>query len=128
VIDLMKVCVGMEWRCWMFLTLHLSMQMTSITTDDIVATLQHLGLIRYWNGSHVISVAPELVDARWKRLVGDVFVLHVCSFLMPSIRQNGKRGPTVDATKLHWAPLRIMVKKRDRWLISAKVKALTDDS
>lgn len=44
-------------------------QMTSFTTDDIVLTLQHLGLLRYINGSHVISIAPELVDDKWRRLV-----------------------------------------------------------
>ena len=42
--------------------------------------------------------------------------------------QNGKKGPIVDPTKLHWAPLRIMTKKRDKWRIQAKLKNPEHDS
>ena len=109
--------------------------MTSITLEDIRATLQHLGLIRYINGSHVICVAPELVDAKWKRLVrvGLAFAwahlsptgAHTNSWRAGPLAlphaQNAKKGPIVDPTKLYWAPLRLM-RKRDKWLIRAKLK------
>jgi len=74
---------------------------TSITSDDIVKTLQYLNLIKYWNGNHVISISPELVDEKLKKL-------------------NSKPGPRVDPSKLHWAPLHVHV-KRDKWSIRAKL-------
>ncbi|EOD29800.1 putative histone acetyltransferase [Emiliania huxleyi CCMP1516] len=40
--------------------------MTSITTDDIISTLQSLNLIKYWKGQHVISVSPKIVDEHLK--------------------------------------------------------------
>jgi hypothetical protein len=36
--------------------------MTAIKPDDIISTLQHLGLIQYQKGQHVICAAPSLVD------------------------------------------------------------------
>lgn len=79
----------------------MSKQATSITSDDIIKTLQYLGLIKYWNGNHVISISPELVDEKLKKL-------------------NAKPGPRVDPSKLHWAPLNVTV-KRDKWSIRAKM-------
>jgi histone acetyltransferase MYST1 len=40
--------------------------MTSITTDDIISTLQSLNLIKYWKGQHVISVSAKIVDEHLK--------------------------------------------------------------
>jgi len=37
-------------------------EMTSIKTDDIIRTLQHLGLIKYWKGQHIISVTPKIIE------------------------------------------------------------------
>ena len=35
---------------------------TAIKTEDIIATLQSLNLIKFWKGQHVISVSPKIVD------------------------------------------------------------------
>jgi histone acetyltransferase MYST1 len=35
---------------------------TAIQTEDIIATLQSLNLVRFWKGQHVISVSPKIVD------------------------------------------------------------------
>jgi len=35
---------------------------TAIRSDDAIATLQSLNLIRFWKGQHVISVSPKIVD------------------------------------------------------------------
>jgi len=36
--------------------------MTSITQNDIISTLQSLNLVKYWKGQHVICVTPKLVE------------------------------------------------------------------
>ena len=35
-------------------------QMTAIKTEDIIATLQSLNLIKYYKGQHIISVTPKV--------------------------------------------------------------------
>lgn len=37
-------------------------QMTSITQNDIINTLQALNMVKYWKGQHVVCVTPKLVD------------------------------------------------------------------
>jgi hypothetical protein len=34
--------------------------MTAIKPDDIITTLQSMGLIKYWKGQHLISVSPKV--------------------------------------------------------------------
>eukprot|EP01127_Copromyxa_protea_P024530 TRINITY_DN971_c0_g1_i2.p1 TRINITY_DN971_c0_g1~~TRINITY_DN971_c0_g1_i2.p1 ORF type:complete len:413 (-),score=68.72 TRINITY_DN971_c0_g1_i2:27-1265(-) len=41
---------------------------TSIKTEDIVSTLQALHLIKYYKGSHIISVSPKVVEEHQKNL------------------------------------------------------------
>ena len=46
--------------------------MTSITQNDIIGTLQTLNMVKYWKGQHVICVTPKLVEehirsAQYKR-------------------------------------------------------------
>lgn len=41
-------------------------QMTSITHNDIVTTLQSLNMVKYWKGQHVICVTPKLVEEHLK--------------------------------------------------------------
>lgn len=41
-------------------------QMTSITQNDIISTLQSLNMVKYWKGQHVICVTPKLVDEHLK--------------------------------------------------------------
>jgi len=60
--------------------------MTSIKTEDIISTLQSLGLIKYWKGQHIISVTPKVVED------------HIKNF-------GRSTQLVVDPSKLHWAPL-----------------------
>ena len=39
---------------------------TAIRTEDIVATLQTLGLIKYWKGQHILSITPKAVEDHMK--------------------------------------------------------------
>ncbi|UYV82838.1 KAT8 [Cordylochernes scorpioides] len=41
-------------------------QMTSITTQDIISTLQSLNMIKYWKGQHVLCVSPKTVEEHLK--------------------------------------------------------------
>ena len=41
---------------------------TAIRTEDIVATLQTLGLIKYWKGQHILSITPKAVDDHMKAM------------------------------------------------------------
>jgi hypothetical protein len=43
--------------------------MTSILPSDIISTLQHLRVVKYKAGEHILCVAPELVDEKLARLV-----------------------------------------------------------
>lgn len=59
--------------------------MTSIKTEDIISTLQAMGLIKYWKGQHIISVTPKVIEEHLK---------------------NQKRGGLrVDPKLLHWTPI-----------------------
>ena len=73
---------------------------TSIKPEDILSTLQHMGLIRYITGQHVIAAPPDTVEREFAR-------------------QNSKPGPVVDPARLHWAPYRDPAIKRDKWSLSA---------
>lgn len=37
-------------------------EMTAIKVEDVVSTLQHLNLIQYQKGQHVICAAPKLIE------------------------------------------------------------------
>ena len=41
---------------------------TSIKCEDIVGTLQSLGILKFWKGSHIISMTPKVIEdhARFK--------------------------------------------------------------
>ena len=39
---------------------------TAIRQDDVIATLQGLGLLKWWKGQHIIAVTPRLVDEHLK--------------------------------------------------------------
>jgi len=59
-------------------------QMTMIKQDDIVSTLQHLKMIQYQGGNHVICAAPHVIEAHLK----------AC----------GSAGLEVEPSKIVWAP------------------------
>nr|XP_008113634.1 PREDICTED: histone acetyltransferase KAT8 isoform X2 [Anolis carolinensis] len=61
-------------------------QMTSITQNDIISTLQSLNMVKYWKGQHVICVTPKLVEEHLKSA------------------QYKKPPITVDSLCLRWAP------------------------
>mmetsp|Transcript_14290 Transcript_14290/g.25602 ORF Transcript_14290/g.25602 Transcript_14290/m.25602 type:complete len:457 (-) Transcript_14290:123-1493(-) len=77
-------------------------RVTSIKTEDVVLALKFLGLIKYVHGRHVLCVDEKLMQEKMK--------------------QFESKGPKVDPEKLHWAPLKVDV-KRDKWSIKAKRKA-----
>eukprot|EP00854_Cymbomonas_tetramitiformis_P018346 gene18346-21881_t len=58
-------------------------EMTAIKTDDIISTLQHLNLIQYQKGQHVIYANPKIIEQQLKE-VGS--------------------GAPIDASKLIWTP------------------------
>ena len=59
-------------------------KLTSIKTEDIIATLQSLGLIKYYKGQHVISLTPRVLEDHRKH--------------------KEKRSRNIEAKYLHWTP------------------------
>lgn len=62
----------------------LVVQMTSIKTEDIIATLQSLNLIKYWKGQHIISLTPRILEEHVKHM--------------------SKQTRNIEAKYLHWKP------------------------
>jgi len=60
---------------------------TGIISNDIVSTLQILGLVRYWKGQYVVSVTPKLIED-----------------LIKSTQYRPPPLPVVRSA-LHWTPL-----------------------
>ena len=58
--------------------------MTRIRTEDIISTLQHLNMIQYQKGQHVICAAPIVIESHLKNC--------------------GSAGLEVDSTKIVWSP------------------------
>lgn len=52
--------------CLAFALIPFCSQMTSITQNDIISTLQSLNMVKYWKGQHVICVTPKLVEEHLK--------------------------------------------------------------
>jgi histone acetyltransferase MYST1 len=61
-------------------------EQTSIAPNDIVTTLQSLGLIRYWKGQYVISITPKIIEE----------LMTSAQYKRPAI--------AVDPTSLRWTP------------------------
>ncbi|KHJ78911.1 MOZ/SAS family protein, partial [Oesophagostomum dentatum] len=59
-------------------------QMTSIRKEDVISTLQHLNLYKYYRGQYVIVITDELKSA-YKRMCDKITV-------------------RIDPTKLRWQP------------------------
>ncbi|OTF83928.1 hypothetical protein BLA29_010963, partial [Euroglyphus maynei] len=66
--------------------------MTSITSTDIITTLQTLNLVKYWKGQHVICVTPKLVEEHLKS------------------EQFKKPRLNVDVSALRWRPPKRLLK------------------
>jgi histone acetyltransferase MYST1 len=67
---------------------------TAIRQDDVVSTLQGLGLLKWWKGQHIISVTPRLIEEHLK----------ACG--------AHNRNMDVDASRLHWTPYGSLVPLR----------------
>ncbi|XP_068678263.1 histone acetyltransferase KAT8-like [Montipora capricornis] len=67
--------------------------MTSITQEDIINTLQSLNMVKYWKGQHVICVTPKLVEEHVKS----------AHYRKPVL--------SVDTSCLRWAPPGKKIKK-----------------
>jgi len=76
---------------------------TSIRADDVISTLQQLGILRMYNGGHVLTAQPEFIEKEFARL-------------------NSKPGAVVEPGRIHWAPHRALPAniKRDKWTIASK--------
>lgn len=74
-------------------------EMTSITQNDIISTLQSLNMIKYWKGQHVICVTPKLVEEHIKS----------AQYKRPVL--------TVDSSCLRWEPPRKTQKLLKKWQI-----------
>eukprot|EP00878_Enallax_costatus_P002084 GHUV01002251.1.p1 GENE.GHUV01002251.1~~GHUV01002251.1.p1 ORF type:complete len:434 (+),score=154.19 GHUV01002251.1:93-1304(+) len=59
-------------------------ELTCIKPDDIIYTLQYLGLIQYQKGQHVLVAAPKLLDQH--------------------LKEAGSWGLQVDPSKIIWTP------------------------
>eukprot|EP00762_Andalucia_godoyi_P005903 ANDGO_06980.mRNA.1 Histone acetyltransferase of the MYST family 1 len=60
-------------------------RITAIRPDDIISTLQNMGMIKYWKGAHIIAVPPRLLEEHQSR-------------------QERNRALLVDHSFLHWTP------------------------
>lgn len=58
--------------------------MTCIKTEDIISTLQSLGLIKYYKGQHIISVTQKIMDEHLKKKKNEI---------------------KIDPKALHWTPM-----------------------
>jgi histone acetyltransferase MYST1 len=58
--------------------------LTAIKTDDVIATLQHLSLIQYQKGQHVVCAAPSLLEKH--------------------LKAAGSAGLPVDPARIVWTP------------------------
>ena len=73
---------------------------TSIMSEDIINALQYLGLLKYILNNYALIVPPDIIDDLKKR--------------------HPIKQPSVDAEKLHWAPLVGQFMGKDKWSIKAK--------
>ena len=61
---------------------------TMIKTDDIISTLNHLNLIQYQKGQHVICAAPAVIEKHIKEAGSPgLQVLLRLSFLLPALHE-----------------------------------------
>ena len=79
---------------------------TAIRTEDIVSTLQSLGLVRYWKGQHILSVTPRLIEehlsmlARPKLTVRPELLRWVPRTFPPlRLRASSSQGPAAPSSQ-----------------------------
>jgi len=81
---------------------------TSIMADDVIATLQYLGLIRCINGTYILWASMDVLDRLAERYP--------------------VKTPVVNTDALHWAPYVNFDIKRDKFSIRAKRPTPMDPS
>ena len=61
---------------------------TMIKTDDIISTLNHLNLIQYQKGQHVICAAPAVIEKHIKEAGSPGLQVPLClTFLLPALHE-----------------------------------------
>jgi len=80
---------------------------TSIMSDDIIFTLNQLGILKFVNGAYFISAERSSLEELAKK--------------------HPIKEPRVDPSKLHWTPY-ITDVKRDKFSIHSKKASLDEDS
>lgn len=71
-------------------------EMTMIRPDDIISTLQNLGLIKYWKGQHLIHADPKIVQEQLAK-----YANQSCIEIEPSC--------------LHWQPLQTPTSRKPKF-------------
>lgn len=61
-------------------------KMTAIVSEDVIGTLQSLGLLRYVNGAHVIYAPPDLVEELIRKYVSVAAALRVRGAFFPLLK------------------------------------------
>eukprot|EP00002_Diphylleia_rotans_P031950 TRINITY_DN6667_c0_g1_i1.p1 TRINITY_DN6667_c0_g1~~TRINITY_DN6667_c0_g1_i1.p1 ORF type:complete len:398 (-),score=75.06 TRINITY_DN6667_c0_g1_i1:250-1443(-) len=67
-------------------------EMTCFKTEDIIGTLQAMGMIKYVRGRHVISITPKMIDEYEKN--------------------QAKQKIKIDSKCLHWTPMKYDDRRR----------------
>lgn len=75
-------------------------KLTSIVTEDLICTLQHLNLLRNVSGTYFIWAPTSVIDELMIKFP--------------------VKGLLVDPERLHWTPLYITDPRKDKWSIKAK--------
>lgn len=82
-------------------------KITSIMSDDIIFTMNQLGMLKFVNGVYFISAERSLLEELAKK--------------------HPIKEPRVDPSKLHWTPY-ITDIKRDKFSIHSKKASVEDDT
>ena len=84
--------------------------LTAVRTDDVVKTLESLGLVRYWKGDHIIAVTPRIIDDHLRAVGGGGGGGGVGGGGAGEGGSGSGSGSAVkppiaiDTTRLHWTP------------------------
>jgi histone acetyltransferase MYST1 len=82
-------------------------KITSIVSDDLLATLHHLKLLHSIGDNYIITAPPDVIEGL--------------------LKTYPNKGLQVDPQNLHWAPLYICEPKKDKWSIKSKKPGLVFD-
>lgn len=83
-------------------------RMTSFLSDDIILTLNNLGLLQQIHGETIIYGTIEILDKL--------------------IEKYPMSGHSVDPDRLHWTPLYVLDPRKDRWSLKSKKEIASNPS